>query len=332
MSSHAYTPQKGTKRPRSSPPKTPDNAQIPRLVPVTKSFESDTDDPEFPLIPEATRIDTIKEMNIILRMGCMYDYAIEKIIGRGSFGSVMTACIRKTNYITEDCAYTIKLQLTTTSIQADVYASEVYIMRQLTNDPKWTGVRMIAACSTGDTGNIIQQKERDIAGGIIIMDRYTADMSRFIVNEMNVHDIINQLSPQIKILHDLGYIHWDLFRKNVLYRDTAGVFTYSIADFGVARESTRDPYQPEYYYNRYYFNHKTVGILTVELGLTPSILIQAEYKGIVDYIIIYSFLRDVYSIPESKQRFVDYLYKYSHKGKRFFMEHLNLDPVTDSFF
>ena len=84
----------------------------------------------------------------------------------------------------------------------------------------------VTACSTG--GNMIQHNTRDTLGGIIIMDRYTADMSRFIITEMNVRDIIDQLSPQIKILHNLGYIHWDLFRKNVLYRDTAGVFTYSI--------------------------------------------------------------------------------------------------------
>jgi len=322
-----------TKRLRytSSGLRTPEQAKVPRVLPVTP-YVADSDDPDtdprYPLLPEHARINNIKEMNIVLQMNCMYDYSVENIIGKGSFGSVMTACRRKSMYITEDCAYTVKLQLTVTKVQYEVYTSEVRIMKELTGDPEWTGVRLLSSCHTDDPGNTIKQRDVSVTGGVIIMDRYTGDMSRFLVTEANVHDIIDAISPQIKILHDLGYIHWDLFRKNVLYRDTAGLYTYSIADFGVTRESTRDPYQPEYYYNRYYFNHKTVGILTVELGLTPAILIHAEYKGIIDYVILYSFLRDVYDVPTAKQLFVNYLYKYSQKGKRFFMEHLNLDPES----
>lgn len=272
--------------------------------------------------------DRIKDMNLLLSMDCLRGYAIEKVIGRGSFGSIITACKRLNGYSTDDCNYIVKLQLDNKAMgKMNVFKEEVAVLTELNSMSKWTGVRLLEACET-DSENSIQKGTVSVSGNVIVMDRWDGDISNYKVTKENIHNLLEQLSEGIHTLHLLGYIHWDLFRKNVLYKSFPGSGTdqFSITDFGMTRDVKYPPYSPHYYYNEYYFNAYTEQVLTGELYITADILRGLKYKGIVDYIIIYSILRDIYPEAEAKQFFVDYLYTYDQIGKGFLSKHINVSP------
>lgn len=285
--------------------------------------------PVTPMKSLARYTDRIRDMNLLLSMDCLSGYAIEKVIGQGSFGSIITACRRTQGYSTDDCNYIVKLQLTNkASGKMNVFKEEVTVLTELNSLPSWTGVRLLEACET-NSENIIQKGDIIVPGNVIVMDRWDGDITDYKVTRENVHNLLEQLSGNIRSLHRLGYIHWDLFRKNVLYKAFPGKGTdqFSITDFGMTRDIKYPPYSPHYYYNEYYFNVYTEQVLTGELYITADILRGLKYKGIVDYIIMYSILRDVYPEAEAKQLFVNYLYAYDQLGKGFLSKHIHVSPT-----
>lgn len=299
------------KKPARSPRKT-----LPGTLPVT------------PLKSLARYEDRVRDMNLLLSMDCLRGYAIEKVIGQGSFGSIITACRRLNGYSTNDCNYIVKLQLTNKlSGKMNVFKEEVTVLKELNEMTRWNGVRLLEACET-DSENIIQKGDISVSGNVIVMDLWDGDITNYKVTLENVHNLLEQLSEGIHTLHLLGYVHWDLFRKNVLYKRNPGTGTdrFSITDFGMTRDVKYPPYSPRYYYNEYYFNVYTEEVLKGELYITPEILQSLRYKGIVDYIIMYSILRDVYPEDVAKQFFIDYLYSYDQLGKGFLSKHIHVSP------
>lgn len=250
---------------------------------------------------------------ISVSLSCLKGYAVRKIIGRGSYGSIMTACKRVTDKVTTDCQYVVKVQFDKRdrAMSREIFNTEVSILTQLNEIfPDWDGVRIIDSCMTS-SNNKIYVNGSSVEGSVIVMDKWDGDFTDIVIDKDNLSSILEQLSDQIYKLHSLGYVHWDLFRKNVLYRENGDV---SITDFGMARHEDLPPYHTDYYYNKYYFNVYTAAMVTDELGLTAEILKNLEYKGIVDYIILYSIIRDVYPVIESKMLFMRYLEAYNQKG------------------
>ena len=82
--------------------------------------------------------------------------------------------------------------------------------------------------------------------GIMIMEKYDGTLTeedienirkQYHTNE-NAKNIVEQIAMQIKMLHSIGYRHFDLSNKNILKKlDTNGVIsTVVLTDFGMARD------------------------------------------------------------------------------------------------
>lgn len=267
----------------------------------------------------------VGDESFMLSMLCVKDYKIKKVIGSGAFGSVMVACKRDSTSWASDCSYIIKLQRDPRS--ADNFAQEVEVLTKLGADPRWNGVKMLEHCQTNDQNTMrdLYLLSVKVYGNIIVMDRWKGDLTRLNMNGGILNTVLTQLSTQIKVLHDIGYIHWDLFRKNILYKNSrksqkggSGI-QISIADFGMTRQDSLPPYEPDYYYDVYYFNVYTIKVLTGELNVTPALLRGLAYKGIVDYIVMYSLIKEVYKKPaEAKLKFFRLLEQFDQKGREQF--------------
>jgi len=249
---------------------------------------------------------------------CFNTYDLEKIIGKGAFGTVYNACQKK------NCEYVVKLQNITDDWYKKIFDMEVNVMNQLMNN-KYGGVELLyhAICD-GICGS------NKIKIGLMILDKWDGNLDgkEILVNK-NIDIFLNTISTQIKILHNLGYVHWDLLPKNVLYKDVGGTVSFTITDFGACQRDTLDPYSDEYY-NSYYFNPHNYGdimnINNLNINKWNIKNLTNNYKGIVDYFILYKYIwiNKKYDSKITKNEFINLLYRFQQRGKSTLKSHLNI--------
>ena len=68
--------------------------------------------------------------------------------------------------------------------------------------------------------------------GLIIMDKFDGDLNS--INAKLNMDIMQQVFQKIKIMHNYGIFHRDLFLRNVMYKSTGDSISVRIIDFGLA--------------------------------------------------------------------------------------------------
>jgi len=179
----------------------------------------------------------------------------------------------------------------------------------------------------------IKQRKQEVSGeqirlGIIIMDKWTEDITQIDnLIKRNKDHFLKTISTQIKFLHDIKYVHWDLLPKNILYKKENGHIKFSIIDFGSCTHEEEEPINDEYYDTYYYYRENYSSILaSTDLNINKDNIrtLTNKYKGIVDYFVLYQYIKifENNCIKKSKMRFIELLERDNHKGADIMKEHL----------
>ena len=134
-----------------------------------------------------------------------------KIIGRGQYGAVFTAC--KTG---KDCNYILKIQLAN-----DYYRREVYAFYDL-NGWEYSPI-IYDAWTCGEMGFIILEKLSPVESCLLNIREY---------------DIEPQMTTIIKELHDRGWVHVDTHVGNIMCKNGH----LALVDFGWASKTRESKY------------------------------------------------------------------------------------------
>ncbi len=259
---------------------------------------------------------TINGTKYSIGYNCLNNYTLEKFIGKGGFGIVHSACLAN------NCNFIVKIQYTNNEAKM-----EIEVMKKLNEIPDYNGVRLIYNSECVD-----QLRHEKIS--IIVMDKWDGDIEKHPVAADKIDTFLDVISTQIKILHNLGYVHWDILPKNVLYKKPG---QFSIADFGACRHENDKPYNAAFYDSYYFENTPYVDILSKDnLNINKNNIrgLLNEYKGIVDYFILYKYIylknkltySKEYSEKEisslSKTYLIVLLEQDSHKGVDILKKHL----------
>jgi serine/threonine protein kinase len=190
---------------------------------------------------------------VTIETACLRGYEIKKILGSGNHGTVLLTCLD------EQC----------------IYAMKIIILPE---------IRPECSESDKDTFDIYLKKAQDeieisklfSAHGIgpRFIDAWICDNIVLIVSELwddqlkpgiciEVH-LLKKLTDQICKMHALGYVHGDIFEKNILvrYNERGELIDITLADFGTAQPIEEwkrvifiDPFGVKQSAARMYYNH-----------------------------------------------------------------------------
>ncbi len=153
---------------------------------------------------------------LVGKYSCLQGAELVKLLGQGAYGATYNACVN------ENCQYVIKVQRHNAE-----YLNEITVYQKLKD---WPGIKML----NSTTCEGICGKDGNVPIGIIVLEKWDGDLKsdQAWANALtNLGEFVQQLGEQIRYLHGTaGYIHWDIQRRNVLYKGTR----FTIVDFGVA--------------------------------------------------------------------------------------------------
>lgn len=150
---------------------------------------------------------------------CLDGYEITRLLGEGGFGVVFHA----KNPLNPKKEYALKFQLLNKKHLVESWKKEVDI------------IKLFAARGVGPAFFGAWRCD-DAQAGIIVNDLWDGELQRSYPLE-TWH--IDHLEAQLRTIHSLGYVHGDLFPKNVLVRYTtpgdplSGITHVTVADFGL---------------------------------------------------------------------------------------------------
>ena len=154
---------------------------------------------------------------------CFKQYRLTNFLGKGNNGSVYRACIG------EDCIYAIKIIIIQAmgSIAAH-FVHESSIIRQLSENgigPAYFGSWICKVPSSTSSF--------PITFGCLVTEMWDGEL---LPTDCLPNNLIDKLQTQIVKLHALGYLHTDIFLKNVLVkRRNNQIVDVTLNDFGTVR-------------------------------------------------------------------------------------------------
>lgn len=156
------------------------------------------------------------EDSMIIHKVCLKGYKFKKYLAEGNYGVVYQACDAKKN-----CNYVIKIQY--------VDPNNKVKMSEWLNEIKLTGILSIKY----DIGPkflgawLCQEDEL----GIIVAELWDGNL----IGSCPSKCFINKLENQIEIINELGYVHGDVFGRNILVKkDNKGTIAdITLTDFGL---------------------------------------------------------------------------------------------------
>jgi len=205
-------------------------------------------------------------------------YKLKKLLGKGGYGAVYEACDDS------DCNNAVKIMSGYSDIDK---LQELQIIKKLNENPKFDGIKLkyYDKC-VSPTNSFIA----------IVFDKWEGDIQYvdFSINEIKT--MLIQIANQIKILHELGYLHNDLFERNILYRKKDGKIEFTISDFGEVIKKPSD--HNELKKLSYTLEIKAIGhdFVLNRLGLTNNLNdIFYSNLNLIDYLLLYTFIEKIHS-------------------------------------
>ena len=226
---------------------------------------------------EHTDYSIIDPFSCVSKIQFFDKYKLKKLLGKGAAGAIYEACDGS------DCNNAIKLLLGRTDIKN---LEEIHIVKKLNENANFDGIKLKYYDQCGN------QKLNFVA---IVFDKWEGDIQyeKFSTNEKE--KMLKQIANQIKILHELGYVHNDLFKRNILYRRKDGEVEFTISDFGIAFKKSMD--HDKLAKKAYDLNWRAYDYFNApdKLGLTKN-LENMLYSNLnlFDYLLLYMFIEETY--------------------------------------
>lgn len=162
-----------------------------------------------------------KENDIVIPDSCLYGHKLIKPIGDGSFGSI---------YLTRDAKgleYAMKIIMLggdedykMTDGVPEYFVKEMKIITELNNHN--IGPKLYKSWYCGDDLHVF---------GFVVTERWSGELPK---DECLSQLHINKLLTQIRTMHELGYVHGDVFARNILVKrnDNRDIVDVTLTDFG----------------------------------------------------------------------------------------------------
>ncbi len=152
---------------------------------------------------------------MLAKYTCLKGGDLIKLLGKGAYGATYNACVNN------NCEYVVKVQRDNAE-----FRNELSVFKQLRG---WPGIQLL--------NNIVCEGNCGPHGtlkvGVLVLEKWDGDIRSDLawqIVQQNIDEFVRQLGDQIRYLHGIGYIHWDLFKRNVLYKG----LRFTMVDFGVA--------------------------------------------------------------------------------------------------
>jgi len=149
---------------------------------------------------------------------CLRGYELQKILGRGGYGSVAASCLAG------NCNYAVKMMRS-----SKVNTNELNAIKTLSD--KNIGAHFIDAWEC-DAKDIPQSPFGDDIDPItlIVTEKWDGELPKGVCLD---EGILVKLCKEIKELHSLGYVHGDILEKNILIRKRENkIIDATLSDFG----------------------------------------------------------------------------------------------------
>jgi tRNA A-37 threonylcarbamoyl transferase component Bud32 len=150
----------------------------------------------------------------------------EKILGEGTYGSVVSTCLRQPKTENEKCPYVTKIIKQKDHEDLQYFVNSFFLEAKLS---KFAGVHNFGPetidyyiCNQGTEGRIVMEK----------WPRALDELNEDFYIDSNF--FINVVFPKVKLMHDSKILHCDLFCKNIMVRELNGRSQCGIIDFGTS--------------------------------------------------------------------------------------------------
>lgn len=143
-----------------------------------------------------------------------YNMAVD-VLGEGATAKVRALCDEKTK-----CPYVLRMEeFTPTRWRGEPEFIQHVLVASLASENQ-IGPKLYDAWTCFD-------EKKQMFVGLMVMDRWDGDLRHFMITD----DIVTQVEAKTKKLHQLGYVHGDIWPGNILYRRRGNKTEIVLVDF-----------------------------------------------------------------------------------------------------